>query len=702
MQDGHGIILVLKTERIGPLTGSQSDFGNQNVGLLQDTTVWGVRGVDEGVSVIYNGRTYIYFGDVDAVDESKRNQDLIAWTGDVTVLRNGGHSPSGAMLYLPNDHWGVAASTEQPDWRFCLKCNGLFYCPREDATGTRCPAGGEHLQAGYDFFLPNLENGAGLLVGQVGWRYCRQCHGLCFSPDGSLVGACPAGGQHWPIGWTFVLPDNPLTGPLQGQGDWQRCAFCAGIFFDGYAAKGLCPGAPGGGLRLNPVLGSDGQFYGFNADPPVGYTWADERPCGAFVWNNRVYMFANTEPAKYSQHGRDGNPQLGTYLVSTTTPDQPSKLTTEYLFSPRIGKCIKRWDGTVFSHAAMGFEFSMPHSDEPSNWRFCTSCLSLVDSSSPGACFGSTTGHTTAGFFLHPAVGTNEDGNHQSSWFRCSKCMTMVFGGYDWNGQCPAGEVHAPERDVAYSLPHDLTPPDDGSTIQGGWRFCVECQGMVWTWQEYSFGGPQVVVVTTAEHPELPQPPATPGVAFSDKSAVMVSHRFGNGAHPSGFSLACWPLPANGPPRLQDVLYYDPDTGQWTQDVNQLQKNFFDYPGAAAGDYTETGLLWLPGPQLWMMTFTYAQHTDDASRQGVVVARFAKLITQLRAEGDVRIFDPVRDGAWGSYMDGQGGAYSYGPYPLEQYTTWNADTRILDLHYLLSVFVPYQVQVMHTQLLITA
>jgi hypothetical protein len=41
-----------------------------------------------------------------------------------------------------------------------------------------------------------------------------------------------------------------------------------------------------------------------------------------------------------------------------------------------------------------------------------------------------------------------------------------------------------------------------------------------------------------------------------------------------------------------------------------------------------------------------------------------------------------------------------GPYPLERYTTWDPQTGILDLWYPLSLFNPYQVQIMHTQILL--
>src|SRR5581483_3832537 len=144
-----------------------------------------------------------------------------------------------------------------------------------------------------------------------------------------------------------------------GQGDWRFCNNCSGLFFDGYAQKGSCPAGPGGGLRLNPVLGSDSRFYPFNGSFPIGDTLWDERPGGAFIWNDRMYVFANISIFHYSRALRPGNPQVGTYVLSTSTPDQPSPLTTEFLLSPRIGKC-RQADGSLQSHKPLGYTFFLP------------------------------------------------------------------------------------------------------------------------------------------------------------------------------------------------------------------------------------------------------------------------------------------------------------------------------------------------------
>jgi hypothetical protein len=151
-------------------------------------------------------------------------------------------------------------------------------------------------------------------------------------------------------------------------------------------------------------------------------------------------------------------------------------------------------------------------------------------------------------------------------------------------------------------------------------------------------------------------------------------------------------------------LYFDPKALMWSPDGSVLaDKNLFDYAyqGTANPDgyYTETGLLWLPGPRRWMLTYTQGQvpPSDGAPAvQRPVYARFAERITDLGSAADIAIVDPTTQPAAALLADPA--SYPYGPYPLEAYTSWDPRTGILDLYYLLSLFRPYQVQVMRTQI----
>jgi hypothetical protein len=706
----------LSTTRIAPLTGP----AQQQPPPLQDTTKWGVTGVDEGVSVIFNGRTYIYFGDVnpnpDPDFHSRLNLDLIAWTTEPHVHTHGGHAALGWTFYLPNSsQQSGPASTQQPNWRYCVKCFSLFYCPAGKSGAGRCTYdNGLHNFAGYEFYLPNLEEGAASSSGQPDWHYCDKCNGLCYAPGYVPSGACPAGGAHHPIGWTFVLPNN-MQGATNatGQRDWHYCAYCKGLFYDGYLHKGACPAAPGGGLRLTPVLESgtpeQGQFYGFQGQPLVGTTKSFERPGGAFAWNGRVYVFANVFTRK-SEHDRPGNPQYGAYLLSTSTPDHPTPLTTHYLFSPRIGKCTLP-SKEVRSHQPLGYYFSVARASAgaSANWRHCKNCEGLftLTPGNPGHCFGSPAGHSPYADAFTVSEGAVDTADHQANWRHCAKCLMLFFNGYTQKYTCPAGGTHDPASSPSYAMAFTNDKRAEEANPDGGWRYCSQCHGMAFTRHDDSIGGATPYVVAAADHPELPGPPPATGFTFSGQAAVIISHRFGaQPDHPPGFVLACWHLPAGTAlPRLQDLLYFDPEARSWTADVSvAARKNLFDYAyqGTPNPDrfYTETGLLWLPGPKRWMLTYTQGQAKDpDAHAPAVqrpVYARFAERITDLAGAADITIFDPARpaDHALLASAD----SYPYGPYPLEAYTNWDPHMGILDLQYLLSLFDPYQVQIMRTQI----
>jgi hypothetical protein len=100
----------------------------------------------------------------------------------------------------------------QTDWRFCNKCNGLFYdgYPQKG----RCPADGGHVAQGFNFVLPF--NTPAAPDTQTAWRFCNKCNGMFY--DGySQKGRCPAGGGHVAQGYNFVL-SHPGDRPRGSQG----------------------------------------------------------------------------------------------------------------------------------------------------------------------------------------------------------------------------------------------------------------------------------------------------------------------------------------------------------------------------------------------------------------------------------------------------------------------------------------------------
>lgn len=132
-----------------------------------------------------------------------------------------------------------AEPAPQAGWRFCGKCNELFFDGSPNKG--RCPAGGGHQASGLNFILPH--DGPATKTAQRDWRFCGQCNAMFF--DGSPnKGVCPSGGGHRAVGFNFVLPhDVPATS--KSQAAWRFCSKCNAMFFDGSPAKGRCPAGVG-------------------------------------------------------------------------------------------------------------------------------------------------------------------------------------------------------------------------------------------------------------------------------------------------------------------------------------------------------------------------------------------------------------------------------------------------------------------------
>jgi hypothetical protein len=82
----------------------------------------------------------------------------------------------------------------QSNWRWCHKCQGLFFGGNP---GPVCPKGGAHDKTGSGNY--SLLHNAPIVPGQQSnWRWCNKCQGLFFGGNPNPV--CPAGGQHSKVG----------------------------------------------------------------------------------------------------------------------------------------------------------------------------------------------------------------------------------------------------------------------------------------------------------------------------------------------------------------------------------------------------------------------------------------------------------------------------------------------------------------------
>ncbi len=150
----------------------------------------------------------------------------------------------------------------QPNWRWCGTCQGLFFGPEPAG---RCPSDGQPHDptSSGAYVAPNLSmsslNAADPALdqlGQQGWRYCCKCQGM-FLID-SARRPCATGGLHDPgrsgayVLATATAVDRRYCG-VDFQAAWRRCLFCASLFFSGnvppgtpFLQAGACPGVEGG------------------------------------------------------------------------------------------------------------------------------------------------------------------------------------------------------------------------------------------------------------------------------------------------------------------------------------------------------------------------------------------------------------------------------------------------------------------------
>ncbi|MGC5173255.1 hypothetical protein ACPW96_22415 [Micromonospora sp. DT81.3] len=133
-------------------------------------------------------------------------------------------------------------------FRFCHKCNTLFYEGRHEPAGTPkglCPAGGSHEPMGFQFEIPARATPSS--TAQDRWRFCGTCWAMYF--DGfPQKGVCPGSGRghtrETRFRHNFALPhDVPETPTAQRQ--WRFCSKCNVMFYDGFEGKGRCTAGNG-------------------------------------------------------------------------------------------------------------------------------------------------------------------------------------------------------------------------------------------------------------------------------------------------------------------------------------------------------------------------------------------------------------------------------------------------------------------------
>jgi len=145
----------------------------------------------------------------------------------------------------------------QINWRWCKKCQGLFYSGNPDQGA--CPSGGKHDASSSGYYDAVI--GDNIAGAQNFWRWCYKCEGLFYSgnPD---QGACPAGGKHdgsQSGHYSVVVGNAPATGLTQV--GWRWCGKCQGLFYSGNPDQGACPS---GGKHDGSASGPYGASFETN------------------------------------------------------------------------------------------------------------------------------------------------------------------------------------------------------------------------------------------------------------------------------------------------------------------------------------------------------------------------------------------------------------------------------------------------------
>ncbi len=231
-----------------------------------------------------------------------------------------------------------------------------------------------------------------------------------------------------------------------------------------------------------------------------------------------------------------------------------------------------------------------------------------------------------------------------------------------------------------------------------------------------TFQGVAPVKVRKSHHPWLPNDPEV------DAEEGLVMFGLGNNKFLGGYSaihLAWMPLTGDTID-LSKVRYLAHLPNRWNPHAEESIALF-----GKQTNLQSISAAFLKGPQKWIVLHMTANGTDCPT--GPIVARIGTPPFDWSEE--FRLFDPCRERAYGKYMHwpdldtieladpfrtppandeerhrleaerwDKGPGNAYGAFLLERFTRWDGETRTLDLYYLVSLWSPYQVQVMRTTL----
>jgi hypothetical protein len=252
-------------------------------------------------------------------------------------------------------------------------------------------------------------------------------------------------------------------------------------------------------------------------------------------------------------------------------------------------------------------------------------------------------------------------------------------GAFSYDGRAYVFIVAGGVGPVSYLASSDR--PDQIATFRLEFKFSASKFWQVAPW-----------VVRNADHPGLP---TTVG-----DGVVMIGQGAGDPPPIEGMHLAWMPLQPGRPPNRADMLFYaggSPARGiDWSPREQDAVKLFQPPPPG----YTAVSLAWLQEPQRWILLYSLAAPPDaPPSRRnshGSIVARVADSLVAWSDE--IVVFSPNRDLANSSFPWNDQKSWAYGAFLLPRFVVWIPTTQRVKIRYLLSVFEPYQIQLMEAQI----
>jgi hypothetical protein len=198
------------------------------------------------------------------------------------------------------------------------------------------------------------------------------------------------------------------------------------------------------------------------------------------------------------------------------------------------------------------------------------------------------------------------------------------------------------------------------------------------------------VVVRNADHPGLP--------TQTGDGLVMIGH----GGYPESVYLAWMPLAPGHLPDPAQILFYagavPEERGHrftWSPREDQATPLFTPPRG-----YTAVSLAWLPEPGCWILLYSRAKPPKDPnperSARGPIVARVAASL--MRWSDEIVLFDPKRDTLGADFIWSDDKSWAYGAFIVKRFTRWGPARSRVRIRYFLSLFEPYQIQLMESQI----